>query len=128
MISKQQLFALFGCGLVSWTIIQGTIALLAVSVSLWHFWVASIFLAGVGVSLGIGPALVTDLVQEESLGTALAWYGFAPSTGGIIGFMLTGYAIEMIGMTATFFAGAAFTLIAIALVLQVRRTRQLALA
>jgi MFS family permease len=104
------------------------LALLAVSVSLWQFWVASIFLAGVGVSLGIGPALVTDLVQQESLGTALAWYGFAPSVGGIIGFMLTGYAIEMVGMTATLVAGAAFTLLAIMLVLHVRRARQLALA
>jgi MFS family permease len=104
------------------------LALLAVSVSLWHFWAASIFLAGVGVSLGIGPALVTDLVPEESLGTALAWYGFAPSMGGIIGFMLTGYAIEIFGMSTTFVAGAACTLIAIALVVQVRRARQLALA
>jgi MFS family permease len=104
------------------------LALLAVSVSLWHFWAASIFLAGVGVSLGIGPALITDLVPEESLGTALAWYGFAPSTGGIIGFMLTGYAIEIFGMATTFVAGAAFTLIAIALVVQVRRVQQLALA
>jgi MFS family permease len=104
------------------------LALLAVAVSLWHFWAASIFLAGVGVSLGIGPALVTDLVPEESLGTALAWYGFAPSTGGIIGFILTGYAIKIFGMTTTFVAGAVFTLIAIALVAQVRRARQLALA
>ena len=104
------------------------LALLAVSVSLWQFWASSIFLAGIGVSLGIGPALVTDLVPEESLGTALAWYGFAPPMGGIIGFMLTGYAIETFGMTTTFVAGAAFTLIAIALVAQVQRARQLALA
>jgi MFS family permease len=90
--------------------------------------VASIFLTGVGVSLGIGPALVTDLVPADSLGTALAWYGFAPSMGGIIGFLATGYAIEMFGMAATFVAGAIFTLIAIVLLVQVRRARQLALA
>lgn len=104
------------------------LAMLAISVSLWQFWVASIFLAGVGVTLGIGPALVTDLVPEESLGTALAWFGFAPSMGGIIGFMFTGYAIETFGMTTTFVAGAVFTLIAIVLVAQVQRARQLALA
>ena len=102
------------------------LVLLAVSVSSWHFWAASILLAGVGVSLGIGPALVTDLVEQDSLGRALAWYGFAPTTGGIIGFMLTGYAIETFGMTRTFVAGALLTLIAIALVVQVRRARQLA--
>ncbi len=102
------------------------LVLLAVSVSSWHFWAASILLAGVGVSLGIGPALVTDLVEQDSLGRALAWYGFAPTTGGIIGFMLTGYAIETFGMTRTFVAGALLTLIAIAPVVQVRRARQLA--
>jgi MFS family permease len=104
------------------------LVLLAVSVSLWHFWASSILLAGVGVSLGIGPALVTDLVEQESLGSALAWYGFAPTTGGIIGFMLTGYAIETLGMTPTFVAGALLTLLAIPLVVQVRRARHLALA
>ena len=30
MISRKQLFALFGCSLVSWTIVQGTMALLPV--------------------------------------------------------------------------------------------------
>jgi MFS family permease len=102
--------------------------LLALSVSLLQFWAASILLAGVGVSLGVGPALVTDLVPQESLGRALAWYGFAPTTGGIIGFMLTGYAIETFGMTSTFVAAALLTLVAIALIIQVRRARQLALA
>jgi MFS family permease len=104
------------------------LVMLAVSVSLWHFWAASILLAGVGVSLGISPALVTDLVPQESLGRALAWYGFAPTTGGIFGFMLTGYAIQTFGMSTTFMAAAMLTLIAIALVVQVRRARQLTLA
>jgi MFS family permease len=104
------------------------LVMLALSVSLWQFWVSSILLAGVGVSLGIGPALITDLVEQETLGRALAWYGFAPTTGGIIGFLLTGYAIETFGMATTFVAGAVLTLIAIALIAHVRRARQLALA
>jgi MFS family permease len=101
---------------------------LAASTSLWHFWLSSILLAGVGVSLGIGPALVTDLVPPGSLGTALAWYGFAPTTGGILGFALTGYAIQFFGMTTTFIAGALLTLVATAFVVQIQRLRQTALA
>jgi MFS family permease len=97
---------------------------LAVSVSLWHFWISTILLAGVGVSLGIGPALVTDLVPKENLGAALSWYGFAPSTGGIIGFALTGYAIQTFGMSTTFIVGAVITLIAIMLVIQIQRARE----
>jgi hypothetical protein len=42
--------------------------------------------------------------------------------------MLTGYAIQIFGMAITFVAGAAFTLFAIALVVQVRHTWQIALA
>ena len=104
------------------------LALLAISVTLVHYWVSSILLAGTGVSLAVGPALVTDLVPPESLGKALAWFGFAPSTGGIIGFATTGYAIQTFGTTITFIAGGVLTLIAIAFVMQVQRARQPALA
>jgi len=71
---------------------------------------------------------ISALVEQEALGRALAWYGFAPTTGGIIGFLLTGYAIQTFGMTITFVAGALLTLIAIALVERIRRAWQLALA
>jgi MFS family permease len=101
----------------------GLIALMA-SVSLWHFWVATVLLSGVGVSLGIGPALVTDLVPQESLGTALSWYGFAPTIGGILGFALTGYAMQTFGMATTFIASAILTLIAMLVVVYVQRVRQ----
>ncbi|MFN8448122.1 MAG: MFS transporter [Anaerolineae bacterium] len=99
---------------------------LAVSESLMHFWISSILLAAMGVALAIGPALVTDLVPPNILGSALSWYGFAPPAGGILGFMLTGYAIQGFGMTATFVGGALLTLIAAALLLRVQRSRQLA--
>jgi MFS family permease len=75
-------------------------------------------------SLGIGPALVTDLVPQESLGTALSWYGFAPTIGGILGFALTGHAIQTFGMAATFIASAILMVIAVAVVMYVQRVRQ----
>jgi MFS family permease len=101
---------------------------LAASAALWHFWVSSILLAGVGVTFGITPALVTDLVPQESLGTALARLGAAPTIGGIIGFSLTGYAIKAFGMTGVSIGAALLTLIAVALLVQVQRIGQPALA
>lgn len=111
--------------LIIFCFLAGAVGLvtLAASLTLWHFWVATVLLAGPGVSLAIGPALVTDLVPPEILGKALAWYGFAPSMGGILGFALTGYAIQSFGMTTTFFGGAAFTLIAVIVVIQLQRAR-----
>ena len=97
---------------------------LAASQSLWHFWVSGVLLGSLGVSLAVGPALMTDLVPPAALGKALAWYGFAPSTGGIIGFAVTGYAIQSFGPNATFIGAAILTLIAILLLLQVQRIQQ----
>jgi MFS family permease len=112
-------------GLVVLCFLTGAVGLvaLAASVSLWHFWVATILLSGVGVSLGLVPALVTDLVPPESLGVALARFGAAPTIGAILGFALTGYAIQTFGMIPTFMGGALFTLIAVALVVQVQRAQ-----
>ena len=69
---------------------------------------------------------MTDLVPPNILGTALSLYGFAPPAGGILGFMLTGYAIQSFGMTTTFVGSALLTLIAALLLFRVQRSRQLA--
>jgi MFS family permease len=97
--------------------------MLAGSLSLWHFGVSAILLSGTGVSLGIGPALVTDFVQPKSLGWALSWYNFSPSVGGILSFALAGYAFQGLGMYATFMGGALLTLIAVILVIRVQYAR-----
>jgi MFS family permease len=97
--------------------------LLANSVSLWHFGVSAILLSGTGVSLGIGPALVTDFVPPKSLGKALSWYNFSPSVGGILSFALAGYAFQGFGMYTTFVCGALLTLIAVVLVIRVQYVR-----
>jgi MFS family permease len=98
--------------------------MLAESLSLWHFGVSAILLSGTGVSLGIGPALVTDFVQPKSLGWALSWYNFSPSVGGILSFALAGYAFQRLGMYATFIGGASLTLIAVILVIRVQQAKQ----
>jgi predicted MFS family arabinose efflux permease len=96
---------------------------LAESQSLWNFWASSILLSGVGVSLGIGQSLVTDLVTSENLSSALSWYGIATSTGGILGFLLAGYAFQGLGTQATLWGGALLTCMAVMLILRVQRRR-----
>jgi MFS family permease len=97
--------------------------MLAGSLSLWHFGVSAILLSGTGVSLGIGPALVTDFVQPKNLGRALSWYNFSPSVGGILSFALAGYAFQGFGMYETFIGGAFLTLIAVILVIRVQHAK-----
>ena len=97
--------------------------MLAESSSLLQFGVSAILLSGTGVSLGIGPALVTDFVPLKNLGRALSWYNFSPSVGGILSFALAGYAFQGFGMYATFMGGAFLTLIAVILVFRVQYAR-----
>ena len=97
--------------------------ILAGSSSLWYFGLSAILLSGTGVSLGIGPALVTDLIPPKNLGRALSWYNFSPSVGGILSFALAGYAFQGFGMYATFVAGAFLTLVAVGLVIWVQQAK-----
>lgn len=60
---------------------------LAFAVQLWHFWLASILLAAIGVSIGVGSAFMTDLVPAEKIGWALTLFGFAGPVSGIAGFL-----------------------------------------
>jgi len=96
------------------------LVVLAMSTALWHFWVATILLTAVGVSLGVSQALVIDLVPRDALAVSLSRLGAAPTIGAVIGFPLTGYAIQTFGMTATLIVGVALTLLAIVLVFRIQ--------
>ena len=96
------------------------LVVLAVSTDLWHFGAATILLSGVGISVGIGQAMVVDLVPREALAAALSRYGTVGSIGAVIGFSISGFAIETLGMTNTLLAGVVFTLLAIALLFWIR--------
>lgn len=103
----------------------GLFALLGSS-QVWHFAVASTLLTVVAASMGISQALVTDLVPSKSLGLALALYNAALQIGIVIGLMTTGNAIQSFGLTATYIAGGALTLVAIVPLLMIRlRTKRL---
>jgi MFS family permease len=96
---------------------------LTTSTSLWHFWVSAAFLSVSSyVSIGVGSALVTDLVPQKSLGRGLSLFGATPWAGAIIGFAGTGYAIENLGLLSTFLLGAFLPLIATILLIPKFRT------
>jgi MFS family permease len=106
--------------------LAGTVGLLAlaVSVSLWHFWVV-ISLMNILSSVGsVGSAMVTDLVPQGSLGRGMSLFTAMTWVGGIIGFAGTGYAVQNLGMTSTFVMGAFLPLIAIVLLIPIRQGRR----
>jgi MFS family permease len=103
----------------------GGLLVLAVSVSLWHFWVAACLVSVLfNVYNSLAPALVTDLVPPASLGTGMALFGATGWVGGILGFAVTGQAVQILGMKTTFILGAFLPVLAILLLIPVRPTRQ----
>ena len=98
------------------------LAVLVVATSLVHFWTVAILLSLVGsVAGGLGSALVTDLVPQESLGRGLSLFSTMGWIGGIIGYASTGYAIESVGLASTMVAGALVTLVAVALLVPIQQ-------
>jgi MFS family permease len=98
----------------------GLVVLMAAT-SLFHFWMVAILLSLVGsVAGGIGSALVTDLVPQESLGRGLSLFSAMGWIGGIVGYASTGYAMESVGLVPTVIAGAVVSLVAVVLVVVVR--------
>jgi MFS family permease len=98
-----------------------SLSILAVSTSLWHFFLALALQAVfMGVNAAVGNALVTDLVPQESLGRGLALFQAATWIGGVIGFAGAGYALENLGTLPTFITGIGLILIAIILLIPIR--------
>ena len=94
---------------------------LAASVSLWHFWAAaSLLYVFAFASRGVGSALATDLVSQESLGVGMSLFEATRWVGGIIGFTAMGYAVQNLGITSTFVLGAMLSLTAIILLIPVQ--------
>ena len=103
------------------------IVLLAFSKELWNFWVV-LSLQGIATgSGGIGNALVTDLVRQESVGKGLAVFSSAAWIGGVIGFAVAGYTLQNLGFVTAFIIGGCLVMVASGLLVPIRaKPRKLA--
>ena len=88
---------------------------------LWHFWLSMILLAANVAGLSVGLAYVNDLAAPESLATATARFSASPWVAGVIGFGVTGFFIQALGLHPTLAAASILPLIAVTLVLAINR-------
>jgi MFS family permease len=93
---------------------------LAVSESLWHFWVSSAIIGTAYGAEAVGAALATDLLPPESLGRGLSLYGATGFGAGILGFAGTGHAFQRLGMMPTFILAACLQMTTILLLIPIR--------
>jgi MFS family permease len=65
---------------------------------LWHFWLSRVFMGLLGSGFALGSALLTDVSKPEEIDTALSRFASTPWIGGVLGYTLTGVALEQLGM------------------------------
>lgn len=94
----------------------GTLVLANASL-VWHFWLVQILFSVVLSSMGVGQALITDLVPHDVLGSALARYNGAYWVGGVIGYTSIGFVIQNLGLKTTFSVAAFLPVLAILIIL-----------
>jgi MFS transporter, DHA1 family, multidrug resistance protein len=87
---------------------------------LWHFWTSRTVIGIIGASFALGSALLVDISEPEQVDTALARFATTPWIGGIIGYLMTGIAIEKIGMVNSLWLGTLIAAIAVFLTLGIR--------
>ena len=99
--------------------------ILAMSASLWHFWIAIILLRLLAsVNRAVGSALTTDLVPQALLGRGMSLFMATAWIGGVIGSFSTGYAVQHLGILSTCILGGLLSPIAIMLLIPIRQARQ----
>ncbi len=99
--------------------------ILAGSATLWQYWLSAIFLAILGYgTIGVGSALVSDIVPKAALGRGLAMFNGLTLAGGIVGFAATGFILQTFGATAVFGLGVLLSLSAGLILTRVRLPKQ----
>ena len=83
---------------------------------LWHFWLSMILLAANVAGLSVGFAYVNDLASPDTLATATARFSASPWIAGVIGFGVTGFLIQAVGLQLTFMLTAILPLVSVLLV------------
>jgi MFS family permease len=102
------------------TQVVGLLVLISGSL-LWQFWIISSLQSMVGNSIVAGQALITDQFPKEVLGTALSLFGATPWIGFVIGFGLSGTAMNALGMAPSLMLGVGLVVVAMLLLIPVQR-------
>ena len=95
------------------------------SKSLWHFWVGTSFLFIGFQSNSVGSAFITDLVPQERLGVGISLFQVMSWIGMVLGFAVSGYSIQNLGISITFIWGTMLPIISIFLIVLMRKMGQL---
>lgn len=104
---------LIGCyGVVALGII-----LLSRSSALWHFWMAQTLITTYRSTQVVGAALVADFAPRRQLSSSLSHFAMMPWIGGLVGYALTGTAIQNFGPANTLLIGALLPLAAVLVLL-----------
>ncbi|MCP4417219.1 MAG: MFS transporter, partial [Chloroflexi bacterium] len=113
--SRKLLLAIcYAAGIVGFIVLAG-------SVTLWQYWLSAVFLAILGYgTIGVGAALVSDIVPTVALGRGLAMFNGLTLAGGIVGFAVTGLILEQFGAGVIFGLGILFSLLAGLILIAVR--------
>ena len=89
--------------------------------SIGQIWLSTAIFALGGAGASLGFAYVTDLSSPESLGSAMARFSSTPWFAGVLGFGLTGFVIQAVGLQMTFLLVAVLPAIAILLLFLIIR-------
>jgi MFS family permease len=97
-----------------------TMVIYALSQSLWHFWIGSVFFSIGMISNSVGTAFVTDLVDSRVLGRGVSLFQGMFWLANVIGLAAAGYVFQSFGISPTLLASAALPAVGIILVLSIR--------
>lgn len=97
--------------------------MLAVSKSLWHFWVVVIFVKVGMVSMNVGAAFVTDIVDPQALGRGVSLFQTMGWIALALGCAVAGNVFQNFGISTTSFFSAALPVIGIILIVSIRAAR-----
>ncbi len=113
--SRKLLLAIcYTAGIVGFIVLSG-------SVTLWQYWLSAVFFAILSNgAMGVGAALVSDIVPTVAIGRGLAMFNGLTLAGGIVGFAVTGFILEQFGAGVIFGLGILFSLLAGLILIVVR--------
>lgn len=105
---------------ISYTSMGLCMVMLAISSSLWHFWIAIILLKLGLVSMNVGQAFVADLIEPKALGRGASTFFATQFIAQTIGYIVGGKAHQDFGIAPTSFVSTALPVIGIILIMLIR--------